>query len=67
MSDEKIIEYVRYIVLNNLNHNGFTKECAYVMNDETNRLLLEHIKGLIALFEKAKEILEKGGDKDEPR
>ncbi len=66
MNDEQIVKYVKEIIISNLS-NYHIKDAILVATDETNELLLEHINGLIKLFEKAKEILEKKGIKDEPK
>ena len=64
MNDEQIVKYVRDMITNNLTDKSFFEEAIWVKFDETNKTLLEHINGLIELFTKAKEILEKG-DKNE--
>ena len=60
MTDEQIIKYVRNMIVNNLYNNDCHNEAVYVCYDTTNKILLEHIVGLIELFKKAKEILERG-------
>ena len=59
MTDKQIVEYVKRIIVYNLDNNDCQKEAILINFDNTNKLLLEHIIGLIALFKKAKEILEK--------
>lgn len=58
MNDEQIVMYVRRMIINNLKDNDCLKDVFAIQFDKSNILLLEHIKGVIELFEKAKEILE---------
>ena len=58
MNDEQIVAYVRRMIVHNLNNNDCLKEAITIQMDTSNTLLLAHIKGVIELFEKAKEILE---------
>lgn len=58
MNDEQIVMYVRKMIMNNLKDNDCLKDVFAIQADRTNTLLLAHIKGVIELFEKAKEILE---------
>ena len=60
MNDKQIVETVKQMILVNLNYNNCTRDVVSLMVDETNKVLLAHIKGIIALFQKAKEILERG-------
>lgn len=57
MNDEQIVQYVKDMILGNLNRYGETTEIICIMADD--EYLLEHIKGVMALFKKAKEILER--------
>ena len=59
MSDEQIVKYVRSMITENLAQRGYWEEIAMIKLDDENRELLTHIDGLIELFTKAKEILEK--------
>ncbi len=63
MSDNQIIEYVRDMVINNLTRRGYWEDAALINTDDENKELLAHINGLLKLFEKAKEILEKSDKK----
>ena len=63
MTDKQIVEYVKRMIAYNLDNNDCQKETILINFDDTNKLLLAHIKGLIELFKKAKEILEKESDK----
>ena len=63
MTDKQIVEYVKRMIVYNLDNNDCQKEAILINFDDTNKLLLAHIKGLIELFKKAKEILEKESDK----
>lgn len=65
MNDKQIVGYVKEMIVNNLSTRGFFEETVLISCDKTNNLLLEHIDGLIELFNKAKEILESKSDKDE--
>ena len=60
MTVKQIVETVKQMILVNLNYNNCTRDVVSLMVDETNKVLLAHIKGIIALFQKAKEILERG-------
>lgn len=63
MTDKQIIEYVKQMIMDNLERGDNVKEMAMLIVDDTNELLLAHIIGLIALFKKAKEIInDKGGE-----
>ena len=64
MTDKQIVEYVKRIIVYNLDNNDCQKEAILINFDNTNKLLLEHIIGLIALFKKAKGILEKENDNE---
>ena len=66
MNDKQIIEYVRDMIKANLNQyieTGDTKtilsELYNLDNDKNNEVLLEHIKGVKALLEKAEQIIER--------
>lgn len=65
MNDEQIVKYVKDMIIDNLAKRDFWQEASFISFDETNKTLLAHINGLIELFTKAKEILEKEGGKDE--
>ena len=60
MNDEQVVKYVKDMIIDNLAKRGYWKEVSFIKIDETNKTLLAHIDGLIELFTKAKEILEKG-------
>ena len=69
MSDKQIIEYVKNMIEANLhqyvqNGTGDIKvlmaEIYNLDNDKDNKLLLEHIKGVKALLERAEQIIEQG-------
>ena len=60
MTDKQIVEYVKRMIVYNLDNNDCQKEAISINFDDTNKLLLAHIKGLIEVFKKAKEILENG-------
>ena len=66
MNDKQIIEYVRDMIKANLHQyikTGDTKmilsELYNLDNDKNNEVLLEHIKGVKALLEKAEQIIER--------
>ena len=63
MNDEQIVKYVRDMIVDNLVKRDFWQEAAFLKFDETNKILVTHIDGLIELFIKAKEIL-KGTNND---
>lgn len=65
MTDKQIVEYVKRIITNNLAENDCYIEVAAIGFDNNNEILLGHIKALISVFEKAKEILIKESDKNE--
>ena len=65
MSNKQVIKYVKNLIINNLAKNECWEEIFFIKEDKTNETLLAHINGLIVLFVKAKEILEKKGGKDE--
>ena len=58
MNDKQIVAYVRKMIVTNLDANECINEAISIQLDTSNTLLLEHIKGVIKLLEKAKEILE---------
>ena len=65
MNDKQIVEYVRKLIKANLNQyieTGDTKtilaEIYNLDNDKDNKVLLEHIKGVKELLEKAEQIIE---------
>ena len=63
MNDKQIVEYVRKLIKANLNQyieTGDTKTIlAEIYNlDNDNKVLLEHIKGVKELLEKAEQIIE---------
>ena len=67
MNDKQIIEYVRNMIKANLyqyvqDGTGDVKvlmaEIYNLDNDKNNKVLLEHIKGVKALLEKAEQIIE---------
>ena len=63
MNDKQIVEYVRKLIKANLNQyieTGDTKTIlAEIYNlDKDNKVLLEHIKGVKELLEKAEQIIE---------
>lgn len=67
MNDKQIIEYVRNMIKANLQQylqdgTGDTKllisEIYNLDDDKDNKILLEHIKGVKALLEKAEQIIE---------
>lgn len=58
MSDEHIVKYVQDMIVDNLAKRDFWQEAIYIKSDKTNKILLEHIVGLLELFQKAKEIIE---------
>ena len=71
MNDKQIIEYVRNMIKTNLQQSlqdgtGGTKvliaEIYNLNNDEDNKVLLEHIKGVKALLEKAEQIIKQEKD-----
>ena len=61
MNNEQIVEYVKEMIVDNLSKRGFFEEVCLIKGDKTNKTLIAHINGLIKLFIKAKEILEKRG------
>lgn len=65
MSDKKIIEYVRSMIVDNLAKRNYWQEVIAIKVDKTNKELLAHIDGLIELFQKAKEIIERKNNKNE--
>lgn len=65
MNDKQIVEYARKLIKANLNQyieTGDTKtilaEIYNLDNDKDNKVLLEHIKGVKELLEKAEQIIE---------
>ena len=64
MNNQQIVKYAREVVVFNLEKREFIKDMMLIMSDDTNQLLLEHINGLINLFMKAKEIIERECEKD---
>ena len=67
MSDEEIVKYVKNMIANNLAERDCWQEVLILKIDETNKVLIAHIDGLIKLFTKAKKILENEGGKDEQK
>lgn len=72
MNDKQIISYCMNIVLSNLQRYSDKPEVLaeiYELNDKKNKKAkqryLEHFKGLRELFDKAIDLLEKEGKKDE--
>ena len=63
MSDEHIVKYVQDMIVDNLAKRDFWQEVIYIKSDKTNKILLEHIIGLLELFQKAKEIIERNNKK----
>lgn len=65
MNDKQIVDYARKLVTANLsqykdtNPRMIISEIYNLESDKTNKLLLEHLKGLDELIQKAIEILEK--------
>lgn len=66
MNDKQIVEYCKNIVLSNLKqYTDKTEVVVEIINlqdrdkKQTNKLYLEHFKGLRDLFDRAIEILEK--------
>ena len=60
MNDEQIVDYVKNIIMTNLESDENFKNMVLVNAKETNEPLIDHIDVLTALFKKAKEILESG-------
>ena len=65
MNDKQIVDYARKLIKANLNQyieTGDTKtivaEIYNLDNDKDNKVLLEHIKGVKELLEKAEQIIE---------
>lgn len=74
MNDKQIIEYVRDMIKANLHQyikTGDTKmilsELYNLDNDKNNEVLLEHIKGVKALLEKAEQIIERKTNLSKPK
>ena len=65
MNDKQIVKYVENLIIDNLAKNDSWIDIAEIKSDETNEILIQHINGLMALFVKAKEILEKKGGKND--
>lgn len=58
MSDRETIDYVRRMIVSTLNDNSRFRDGVTLMLDTSNTLLLAHIKDMIKLLEKARDILE---------
>ena len=65
MTNDQIVKYVKDMIVDNLGKRDYWREVVSINYDETNKTLIAHIDGLIELFTKAKEILEKEDGKDE--
>lgn len=65
INNKQIVAYVKDMVIDNLRKRDFWQEIFIIINDKSGKVLVGHIDGLIELFTKAKEILERGkNDKD---
>jgi hypothetical protein len=70
MNDKQIVEYCKNLIEANLNQYAgenpalILNELYELDNDKTNKTLLEHCKGVIALLEKCIKILENKNDKN---
>lgn len=62
MNDEETIECVRRMLMGMLNSIEQEREVYCIFADETNQILLEHIKAFKQLLEKAEKILERKND-----
>ena len=64
MNDGQIVEYVKRLIIENLNQYVCTGNTELILseiynldNDKDNKVLLGHIKGVKALLEKAEQII----------
>ncbi len=67
MNDEQIVKYVKDMIINNLAQKDYWEEIFIIKDDKSNKILISHIDGLIELFTKAEEILEKGGKNEKSK
>ena len=71
MNDEQIVEYVKRLIIENLNQYVCTGDTELILSeiynldsDKDNKVLLGHIKGVKALLEKAEQIIERSEKND---
>lgn len=64
MNDKQIVEYVKRLIIENLNQYVCTGDTELILSeiynldsDKDNKVLLGHIKGVKALLEKAEQII----------
>lgn len=56
--NKEIINYARRIVVAILKEGNYVQDALLIAKDDDNEFLLEHIKGILAVLKKAKEIIE---------